>query len=189
MLRVRYRAASSPGAWRGDAGVKLYNFSANAGRVADLKGSQDGQRKKLNEVLRSDKSSKEEKEKATESLKDFDRVAATQKQATDEIIKQLDNEQFIAGFGNNGGEEFLSYMNISENLFAQGGQEWESWNKSIGGVIGKVQNADGSWSGHHCITGRTFCTSAALLTLMADRAPVPVSRKTLRSEKIATAKT
>ena len=37
------------------------------------------------------------------------------------------------------------------------------------------QNGDGSWTGHHCITGRTFCTAAALLVLMADRAPVPVA--------------
>lgn len=25
-----------------------------------------------------------------------------------------------------------------------------------------MQNEDGSWSGHHCITGRTFCTSAGV---------------------------
>jgi hypothetical protein len=39
--------------------------------------------------------------------------------------------------------------------------------------INRVQNKDGSWSGHHCITGRTFCTGTALLVLMADRAPIP----------------
>ena len=41
--------------------------------------------------------------------------------------------------------------------------------------LNRIQNSDGSWSGHHCITGRTFCTSTALLVLMADRSPVPVS--------------
>jgi hypothetical protein len=40
--------------------------------------------------------------------------------------------------------------------------------------LNRVQNQDGSWSGSHCITGRTFCTSTALLVLMADRTPVPV---------------
>lgn len=161
----------------GDAGVKLYNFSANAGRVSDLKNSQDQQRARVQSILESKTAGKDEKAKAAEQLKEFDRVAATHREATDEIIKQLDNEQFIAGFGNNGGEEFLSHMNISETMFAEGGKEWERWNKSISSVIGKVQNGDGSWSGHHCITGRTFCTSAALLTLMADRAPVPVAEK------------
>jgi hypothetical protein len=43
--------------------------------------------------------------------------------------------------------------------------------------LDRIQNGDGSWSGHHCITGRTFCTSTALLVLMADRAPVPVQAK------------
>jgi hypothetical protein len=160
-----------------DAGVQLYSFSANAGRINDLKLSQDLRRKKFADVLRSDEASKEEKSKAQAQLNEFDKVAATQKAATDGLIGQLDDERFIAGFGNNGGEEFLSHMNISENLYAQGGKDWERWNKSISGVIGKVQNGDGSWSGHHCITGRTICTSAALLTLMADRAPVPVAEK------------
>jgi hypothetical protein len=93
------------------------------------------------------------------------------------IIRQLDDKQFIAGFGNNGGEEFLSYMNISEMLVVKGGAEWQSWDKSIADNLVRVQNKDGSWSGDHCITGRTFCTSAALLTLLADRAPVPLAAK------------
>ncbi len=41
----------------------------------------------------------------------------------------------------------------------------------------RVQNQDGSWSGQHCITGRSFGTSTALLVLMADRTPVPVSAR------------
>jgi hypothetical protein len=43
--------------------------------------------------------------------------------------------------------------------------------------LNNIQNEDGSWTGHHCITGRTFCTSAALLVLMADRTLVPVAAK------------
>jgi hypothetical protein len=44
-------------------------------------------------------------------------------------------------------------------------------------TLTRVQNKEGSWSGFHCIIGKTFCTSAALLTLMADRAPVHVTAK------------
>jgi hypothetical protein len=33
----------------------------------------------------------------------------------------------------------------------------------------RVQNADGSWSGHHCITSPVFSTAAVLMTLTADR--------------------
>ena len=38
----------------------------------------------------------------------------------------------------------------------------------------KAQDKEGSWQGHHCITGKTFCTAGALLVLMADRTPFPV---------------
>jgi len=89
------------------------------------------------------------------------------------LIANLENPQFIAGFGNNGGEEFLSYMMISETLVMKGGDEWARWDKAITSLVGGVQNEDGSWTGHHCITGRTFCTAAALLVLMGDRTPAP----------------
>ena len=70
----------------------------------------------------------------------------------------MDDKQFIAGFGSNGGEEFLSYMNIGESLVVKGDDAWKSWDKSISENLNRVQNSDGSWSGHDCITGRTFCT-------------------------------
>jgi hypothetical protein len=37
-----------------------------------------------------------------------------------------------------------------------------------------MQNEDGTWAGHHCITGRVAVTSAAILILQADREPVIV---------------
>jgi hypothetical protein len=33
----------------------------------------------------------------------------------------------------------------------------------------KLQNQEGSWAGHHCITGRVAVTSAAVLTLLVER--------------------
>ncbi len=49
------------------------------------------------------------------------------------------------------------------------GKEWEDWDRSVTENLERIQNKDGSWTGHHCITGRTFCTAAALLVLLADR--------------------
>ena len=43
--------------------------------------------------------------------------------------------------------------------------------------LSRLQNDDGSWTGHNCITGRNFCTSTALLVLLGDRTPVPVQAK------------
>ncbi len=93
-------------------------------------------------------------------------------------IPRLGDKQFVAGFGSNGGEEFLSHMNISESLAVNGGDAWRSWDESISQNLNLVQNSDGSWSGCHCITGRTFCTSSALLVLMVDRSPQPTTQKT-----------
>jgi hypothetical protein len=92
-------------------------------------------------------------------------------------IARLDDKQFIAGFGSNGGEEFLSYMNLAESLVVKGGDESKRWDSEMTANLNRVQNGDGSWSGHHCITGRTFCTSTALLVLLADRTPIPVGAK------------
>ncbi|MDH3710678.1 MAG: hypothetical protein OER04_12355 [Cyclobacteriaceae bacterium] len=83
--------------------------------------------------------------------------------------RQLQDESVLAGFGNNGGEEFLSYMLTSESLIITGGEAWNEWDIGMGDRLSKIQNNDGSWSGHHCITSPVFCTAAALLTLTTQR--------------------
>lgn len=89
------------------------------------------------------------------------------------IVNRLEDDRFVAGFGNNGGEEFLSYTRIGESLYLEGGEAWEKFDKKMTENLTNVQNKDGSWSGHHCITGRTFCTATALSVLMTDRMHVP----------------
>jgi hypothetical protein len=68
-----------------------------------------------------------------------------------------------------GGEEFFSYLNISDSLHRTGGPEWTKWNGNIKAKMLQLQNEDGTWAGSHCITGRVAVTSAAILTLLADR--------------------
>ncbi|MBI3723357.1 terpene cyclase/mutase family protein [bacterium] len=83
--------------------------------------------------------------------------------------RRLDDEALLSGFGNNGGEEFLSYMLTSESLVVSGGERWTKWNDKMHERLAKIQNPDGSWSGHHCITSPVFCTAAVSLSLTADR--------------------
>jgi hypothetical protein len=87
------------------------------------------------------------------------------------VTNQLADRRFIAGFGSMGGEEFFSYLNISDSLRRSGGPEWEKWNKEMTTKVLSMQNEDGTWAGHHCITGRVAVTSAAILILRADREP------------------
>ncbi len=82
---------------------------------------------------------------------------------------KLKDDSVLSGFGNNGGEEYLSYMMASESLVIRGGDEWPEWREKMGKRFEKIQDANGSWSGHHCITSPVFCTSAVVLSMTADR--------------------
>ncbi|MGO9256921.1 MAG: prenyltransferase/squalene oxidase repeat-containing protein [Bryobacteraceae bacterium] len=93
------------------------------------------------------------------------------------ITAQLSDARFVTGFGSIGGEEFFSWLNISDSLRRTGGAEWKKWNADIQAKILTLQNADGTWAGHHCITGRVAVTGAAILALMADREPAFLGTK------------
>jgi hypothetical protein len=84
-------------------------------------------------------------------------------------IDRLSDESLLAGFGNNGGEEFLSYLMTSETMLIAGGDKFHQWQDKMQGRLSKIQNADGSWSGLHCITSPVFCTAAVVQTLTADQ--------------------
>jgi hypothetical protein len=86
------------------------------------------------------------------------------------INRKLSDTKFVEGFGSIGGEEFFSYLNIGDSLRRAGGKEWDAWYTKITQKILKLQNDDGTWAGHHCITGRVAVTSAAILNLAPDRA-------------------
>ncbi len=161
----------------GSAGVPLYDGASNVSNLQDAVNTNKLLEKKVRELAAKPTATKTEREEAKAQLRRFAETERAQEEATAAFVKRLDDKQFIQGFGSNGGEEFLSYMNISETLLPKGGAEWEKWDKRMSENLNNIQNKDGSWSGHHCITGRTFCTAAALLVLMADRAPVPIATK------------
>ncbi len=166
-----------------DAGVTIYNTSARTAALQEQVNSLKKDEQKARDTLADAKASKDDKAKAKEHIDRLEQAQETQSAAVKGVVSQVDDKGFIAGFGSNGGEEFLSYMNISETLVVKGGSEWEKWDRSIADNLNRVQDKDGGWSGQHCITGRTFCTAAALLTLMADRAPIPVVAKDSAKEK------
>lgn len=81
---------------------------------------------------------------------------------------QAQREDVMDGFGSNGGEEFLSYLQTGESMIIGKDNEWKGWYDNISGRILKIQNNDGSWSGHHCITSPVFCTATCLLILSVN---------------------
>jgi hypothetical protein len=78
---------------------------------------------------------------------------------------QAQREDVMDGFGSNGGEEFLSYLQTGESMVIGKDNSWTKWYDNISGRMVKIQNDDGSWSGHHCITSPVFCTATCLLIL------------------------
>ena len=158
----------------GSAGIGLYAGAANVATQRDSVTTRKSKRGDLQRELQR-ASTPAERSAVQTKLAENDRAEQATLAAEQSLLTQLDNPTFIQGFGNNGGEEFLSYMLVSEAMASKGGDDWKAWDAKITNLVNKVQNGDGSWTGHHCITGRTFCTAAALLVLMADRAPVPVA--------------
>ena len=107
-----------------------------------------------------------------QALEQLSRSEADRKKNADQIktiTKRFANPQYLAGFGSIGGEEFFSYLNISDSLHRSGGPEWQKWNGEMKMKLVRLQNDDGTWAGQHCITGRVAVTSAAVLLLQADR--------------------
>jgi len=172
---VARSSGGAGGVGKSDAGVQLYSLSANGSRVQDTVNGNIIRKKNAEVVLNSPTADDKTKDVARSELKDVAAAEVANGEAGKQLAANLESPAFLRGFGNNGGEEFLSFMNISETLRAQGGDAWEKWDRQVCDSITRIQNEDGSWSGHHCITGRTFCTASALLTMMADRAPVPVA--------------
>ena len=110
---------------------------------------------------------------AAQALEQTSRTEASRAD-NEELIKaasdKLSTVRFVSGFGSMGGEEFVSYLNISDSLCRTGGKKWTEWNEKMKERLVKLQNQDGTWAGHHCITGRVACTSSAVMTLLAERA-------------------
>jgi len=153
---------------RGAAGVELYSNASNLQQIQDSALTNRTLLPELEEKLAT-ASSEEERNSVELKLKKIAKCEEDLKAAQQAVATRLDDPSFVAGFGNNGGEEFLSYVSIGESLKDKGGPEWEDWNSKMTLNMCRTQANDGCWKGQHCITGGTFCTSTGLLVLLMDR--------------------
>jgi hypothetical protein len=140
------------------AGVALYGTAATVGGLGDSVASDELEEADLREAAEHAPTAVARTVAKTRLARAKDTKEA-QKAAQSALVARMSDQSFINGFGSNGGEEFLSYMLVSESLVAKGGAEWNHWDQAMIRNLAQVQNGNGSWTGHHCITGRTFCTS------------------------------
>jgi Prenyltransferase and squalene oxidase repeat len=167
--RTQYDASTGSYSMDGSAGVPLYSVSSQMSSSSHSVYNFKTMKPHLRKVAADRTASKADQDLATAKLKNIEEAEAAQEASLAGSYAYIKDDAFRQGFGSNGGEEFLSYLNISEALGAKGGKEWEDWDRHVTENLERIQNSDGSWSGHHCITGRTFCTAAALLVLLGDR--------------------
>jgi hypothetical protein len=165
---------------RADRGAELYSRAATLGLLQDSVNTGRAEVPRLRDQAAHSKDPKE-RASAEKSLARNAESEKLQQEAQAAVVARLGHSGFLAGFGTNGGDEFLSYMMIAESLVAKGGDTWRRWDSLMTARLDRMQNGDGSWSGIHEVKGRTFCTAAALLTLMADRTPVPVAARATAS--------
>src|SRR5262249_46927834 len=134
----------------GSAGVPLYAAGATIGSIQSSIDSINQEKPQLEKTANDKRASKEERDKANAQLDHLKDVQHGQDQALESVTKRLNDQGFVQGFGCNGGEEFLSYLQISQTLLANHSKDWSDWDKKITSNIDHVQNKDGSWMGHHC---------------------------------------
>ena len=148
------------------AGVMLYGLSsttrasakdARAAQEVIVRGFASGQVKDEKVTEENLRAAGVDAVKAKELVTAYSINKASQQQALREDVMQ--------GFGNNGGEEFMSFLMTGESIMMQGGNDWQKWYDMMSGKLVNIQNEDGSWNGHHCITSPVFCTATCLLIL------------------------
>jgi hypothetical protein len=152
------------------AGVVLYSVSSSS--RASAKEARKVQ-EKMEEAKRTGKLAQNAPVSAENLEKiGFDKDDALKYSTSYEVYKsakaQAQREDVMDGFGSNGGEEFLSYLQTGESMIIGKDNEWKNWYNNMSGRILKIQNDDGSWSGHHCITSPVFCTATCLLILAVN---------------------
>jgi hypothetical protein len=77
-------------------------------------------------------------------------------------------DNIMQGFGNNGGEEFISFLQTGEGLIISRDKNWKNWFENVSGKLLSIQEQNGNWQGHHCITSPVFCTATCLLILSVN---------------------
>lgn len=153
----------------GAASVPLYAAGAALSGLQQSINTGKMYEQEARKVLESKNSTKKDREVAQARIDRLASASSVQTNATIAVTERLNDKGFIQGFGCNGGEEFLSYLDISEALKENDPKKWQEYDKKMSENLGRIQNQDGSWMGQHCITSKTFVTAAAILVLTVDR--------------------
>ena len=153
------------------AGVLLYSVSGNARATAKEK-------RRVKEVLKSAKAKGKISDDKAVTVDNLQQAGLSVNESQELVTAYKMNgyanstaqdKKVMSGFGNNGGEEFVSFLLTGESLIIGGEEEWKKWYQNTCSILTNIQNSNGSWQGHHCITSPVFCTATCLLILGIDK--------------------
>jgi hypothetical protein len=153
------------------AGVLLYSVSGSArasAKEANFAEVTIANAKKSGKLMKADTVTYNNLVKAGVAAPEAEKYVAAY-QVNKAASRRAQDADIISGFGSNGGEEFLSYLMTGESLVVSGDNSWKKWYDQTTGRLLQIQNNNGSWNGHHCITSPVFCTATCLLILSIDK--------------------
>lgn len=94
-------------------------------------------------------------------------------QRATKVVTSMRFDQDVGG--RSGGEEFLGALFATQALhMAEDSTVFDKWYDKITDSLVQCQNRDGSWFGHHCITGRVFCTACSIMTMLTPHKMLPM---------------
>ena len=152
------------------AGIMLYAVSSSVRNSAE-------EAKEANQLFKKAKAEGKIERDAVLNEQNLERLGYSKEKAKSyDVANKVYNsakvtamkEDVLSGFGNNGGEEFLSFLQTGESMVVNHDDDWKKWYDNIGGRMMQIQNPDGSWNGHHCITSPSFCTATCLMILSIE---------------------
>jgi hypothetical protein len=123
-----FTSPASPTAEPSSAGISLYRETAKLGGLSEKKRTNDLQKQKAEKVLADNDAPAAAKEQARKQLDGIAQDAKAVGAAAQAVASNLKSTKYAAGFGNNGGEEFLSYLNVTESLRDQAGRNGTNGN-------------------------------------------------------------
>lgn len=165
-----YNAESNTAKTEDGAGIMLYAISSSVrGSASEAKEAEtilakakaDG---KINKTAELNRENLEKIGVSKEKAASYDVATKVYKAAK---VQAMDNK-VMSGYGNNGGEEFMSFLQTGESMLVKQDNDWKNWYDNVSGKLIKIQNNNGSWNGHHCITSPVFCTATCLLILTIE---------------------
>lgn len=93
-------------------------------------------------------------------------------QLATQVLVRMQFDQDVGG--RQGGEEFLGALFATQALHIERDDNYARWYDKTVKALARCQNADGSWVGHHCITGRVFCTACSIMAMSTPNKLLPM---------------